>query len=817
MRDQYDVYYIKPGAYVPISQGTEPQEEADHTYRDHYAGTGKIFIQTDITGSSSNCQSQWWEVTAVPGHPDLFRCDHNGTTTYYCWKDDKWQEKKFTVTWKNWDNSDITTYQVKYNTVPQYLGTNPTHDDDASHTYSFSGWLPTPVAVTEDVTYIAQYEERDRMYAITFNDANDELIELVYATLGSIPVCSRYTLNPETEEWDTPISAVTGDKVYTLQAKEAKSNYTVTWLNWNGTSVRTDAEQTTMPATPANPSKASDDIHSYAFDAWTPTPPAAGTELTADAVYTATSTSAPLGFTVTWKNGETTLETDENVPYGTTPEYNGATPTHDDDVFNGWSPAIAAVTGNATYTAQFRPVLNVTTNQEIDANADYATITVENGKALTIEENTTVTTDKLVLQGGTAASGQIVAVASEAYINATNAYYDLALNTAARHWNAFGVPWVVNLDITPLQEVDGSGNVLRTLVLGRDYDIVYYNGAKRASQGAGYWCWQYVENGPHLLQPGKGYMIGFTTAVNIVRFAKAAGAPVIFNGDVELEEYVGTRSTDDNGWNAMANPMAYHATMEDAPTFGYVHDGGEIGSDGYTKYSLSGGKFIVGKMVYVQSAGDVVTPTYADGSVDPIVAAAPARRAKVTDKRYLSLSDFYTVGIADAAGNQGGDVCVLPEEDKANEYIIGHDLSQFGMNASKAQLWINRYNTKLALNTTAPIDEVANFPMGVYVPAAGEYTISLNAQPNEDYTVYLTKDGQVIWNLSNGAYTLSMNKGTQSGYGLRLTPNKAPQVVTGIDEALIDAHGETRKVMINNQVFIIRGENVYSIDGQLVK
>ena len=813
-KDEDDIYYIKPGAYVPISQGSEPVEEADHTYRDHYAGTGKIFIQTDITGSSANCQSQWWEVTAVPGHPDLFYCDHEDNRTYYCWKDDKWQEKKFTVTWKNWNDTVLTTYQVKYNTVPQYLSTNPTHGDDASHTYSFSGWLPTPTAVTGDVTYVAQFAERDRMYAITFNDANNELIELVYATLGSIPVCSKYTLNPETEEWDSPISAVAGNKTYTLQAKAAKSSYTITWLNWNGTEVRTDAVQTTMPAAPADPSKASDDLHSYTFKEWNPTPLDEGTALTSDLVYTATYTSGPRGYTVTWKNGETTIETDENVPYGTMPEYNGATPTHGDDVFSGWDKAITAVTGNVTYTAQFRQRLTVSENQEITTNKDYETITVQNGNALTVAEDVTVITDNLILQAGSNQSGQVVAIASGSNISATNAYFDLSLNTAARHWNAFGVPWVVNLDITPLIEVETS----RVLVLGRDYDIVYYNGAKRAAQGPGYWCWQYVENGPHLLQPGKGYMIGFVSPVQTVRFAKAAGAPILYDGDVELDANAGTRSADDNGWNAMANPMAYHATMNDGPTVGYVHNGGAIGSDGYDKFNLAGGKFIVGKTVYVQSNGDeVVTPTYANGSVDTIVAAAPARRASVTDKKYLSLSDFYTVGIADAAGKQGGDVCVLPEEDKADKYVIGHDLSQFGMSAAIPQLWIKRYNAQLALNTTAPINEVAEFPMGVYVPAAGEYTISLNAQPNEDYTVYLTQDGQVIWNLSNGAYTVSFAKGSQAGYGLRLTENKAPQVVTGIDEAIVDANGETRKVLINNQVFIIRGNKVYSVDGQMVK
>ena len=67
-------------------------------------------------------------------------------------------------------------------------------------------------------------------------------------------------------------------------------------------------------------------------------------------------------YTVTWKNHDgSVLETDTGVTHGATPTYNGATPGQAEDenftyTFNGWSPTLEAVTGDAEYTAQFTAV-----------------------------------------------------------------------------------------------------------------------------------------------------------------------------------------------------------------------------------------------------------------------------------------------------------------------------------------------------------------------------------------------------------------------------------------------------------------------------
>ncbi len=69
-------------------------------------------------------------------------------------------------------------------------------------------------------------------------------------------------------------------------------------------------------------------------------------------------------YTVTWRNyNGAILETDTNVPYGSLPAYNGATPYRPSTSaylfsFSGWTPALAPVIGDVTYTAQFTSTPN---------------------------------------------------------------------------------------------------------------------------------------------------------------------------------------------------------------------------------------------------------------------------------------------------------------------------------------------------------------------------------------------------------------------------------------------------------------------------
>ena len=97
----------------------------------------------------------------------------------------------------------------------------------------------------------------------------------------------------------------------------------------------------------------------------------------------------PAAYTVTWKNWDGTVpETDEDVVEGTTPEYNGTTPTRADDetytyTFVGWDKELTAVTEDATYTATFT------------TSPSPATLVIEKINAIGTVENTAASKAKV--------------------------------------------------------------------------------------------------------------------------------------------------------------------------------------------------------------------------------------------------------------------------------------------------------------------------------------------------------------------------------------------------------------------------------------
>ena len=908
-----DVFYAKPQEYVAVAATKDPNTKLisgndDHTFSDA-DGAGRLFILMN-----DNCQ--WWEVEKKD---NLYHCIHPNNDTYYYWQEEvpdpydpdvmipaHWEEKRFSITWKNWNGDIIQTigameelvdsYSVTYGTMAEFNGNNPTREANVDSTYNFTGWKPALGPVTQDVTYTATFESQPRMYTIIFQNEGGSEIERHFLTHNEVPACE----NTPTKAghyliWSPAISPVVGDQTYVATwEEELPTEWDVTFVN-NAGGVLTSTEKvgvnehpsytgTTPTKENADHTPYSSNEYTYTFWGWSAVIDgvaqqfAAEEELpspTAPTTFTAVYTEAAKTYDVKFVTYKGTATNPNHViasgsyTYGATPIAptveqvlaaiaDESTPnyTFNNDKYTysfAWDPQIQTVMRTQNYTATIDSVINQYTvtlksnlsgvctfvgagtynygKDDIRVSVIYnkskysfkgwtgtsradttfilgalkgdSTLTanfepkelndkmVAKDETWDIPDNTEVK-DLIITSDGSNAS-QLQNVANLTIRG--EAIFRLEKDFAAQTWYAVAVPWKVALSGIR----DNSGNTFATnSIYVLEFDANAYASANKENGRNDYW--HFLDQSGHDMQPGKLYMIWFRNAQTAVEFHKKSGASLVTN-NTSVALASGSYA-DQSNWNAIANPALYYASLstgaEDGDVLKYN------GNDSYVPGSTS--NMIVGEPMFVQvSAPSTVYATPAGGA-----SPAPYRRAL----QETTANNRFVVELTQA-GRLNDRMIVQTAEEKANEYVIGKDLAKMGVSALNAQMWINRYDAKLCKNTLALQGEQVEYPLNISAPAAGEYVLSA-MQERGNATLYLTRNGEAIWNLTESDYVLHLEKGTAANYGLRVSA-KAPQVATGIDEAVVDAQGETKKVLINNQVFIIRGEKVYTIDGQMVK
>ena len=227
----------------------------------------------------------------------------------------------------------------------------------------------------------------------------------------------------------------------------------------------------------------------------------------------------------------------------------------------------------------------------------------------------------------------------------------------------------------------------------------------------------------------------------------------------------------------------------------------------YDAINLSSHTLIVGEPIFVQ----VNTPNTISAYETKSGAGYAPRRSPRTDNAYyevqISGSEEYTDRIY-----------LQTLEDKEDCYMTGLDLAKAGISPKVAQMWVNRYNAKLCVNTTAPVGNTANYPLGISVPENGTYQISSATEMQANQELYVTRNGSAIWNLAYGPYTVTLDKGTYSEYGIKLILSNAPAVTTGVDQTqTTNDKLQIQKVLIDNKVYIVREGELYTITGQKVQ
>ena len=150
--------------------------------------------------------------------------------------------------------------------------------------------------------------------------------------------------------WDREVVLCDGNAVYTATFTPKYIDYTVKFLNEDGSVI---SEQTyhwgDEVTVPGDPSKPADNTYTYAFAGWDKEVSACA----GDAVYTATYQEAYIEYTVTFQLKDGTVIKQYTLHYGdavTAPE-NPAAP--EGYLFAGWDKPITDCQGDVTYTAVF--------------------------------------------------------------------------------------------------------------------------------------------------------------------------------------------------------------------------------------------------------------------------------------------------------------------------------------------------------------------------------------------------------------------------------------------------------------------------------
>jgi uncharacterized protein YfkK (UPF0435 family) len=136
----------------------------------------------------------------------------------------------------------------------------------------------------------------------------------------------------------------------------------------------------------------------YTFAGWNPEVPATVDATIGDASFYATYTPTVREYTITFVNDNGDVLDTQTVAYGATPVYAGVTPEKAATAeytytFDSWSPAVVAVTGDATYTAAYKAEKNkydvTVVTKDTDGTDVSVTTPVEYGETPVLPEPAT--------------------------------------------------------------------------------------------------------------------------------------------------------------------------------------------------------------------------------------------------------------------------------------------------------------------------------------------------------------------------------------------------------------------------------------------
>ena len=384
-----------------------------------------------------------------------------------------------------------------------------------------------------------------------------------------------------------------------------------------------------------------------------------------------------------------------------------------------------------------------------------------------------------------------------------DAYLDITMNSTgemdATKYYSFAVPFAVNCT-NGVQRLNKNTGLWEAATFGANYLAYEYDELERATNGPSNACWKQVTDAQYV--PGKFYLCEFDNDnYNVYRF-KASDKSQL-NPTTAIT--VNRSNTDEvnAGWNGIAGKGISYTILNGS--FGYMFALNSA-ENVFNVQLAHDAALAVGHAVFVQAteSGSV--------TINPTAPAAPARMRQQENP-------IHCVRITESGKQKYDDqLFISASEDAAPVYVAGKDIEKAWMGTPKvARIWAVDYNgLRLAANDAVLVNDQADYQLGISAPKSGDYILALQ-QSYDDATVYLTYNGIIVANLTLGEYPISLEKGETAGYGIRIVMHKAPNVVTDFDAAIVDNPNGVHKVVINNVIYIIKNQHVYTTGGQLIK
>lgn len=693
----------------------------------------------------------------------------------------------YMITFKNGDDV-LQSTAVKKGATPVYSGETPTKDQDAQYSYTHTGWTPALANVTAAATYTATFSSTPRTYTVTLNTNGGTInagnvTEYTYGTGATLPTNVTkdghefggwFDNDGLTGDAVTTISTTaTGNKEYWAKWTASIADRELDIVDWTSNSITINV--TNLKAV-GGINKNNWKIRVNGTD-YTRTSPECSTQSRTLTIPGLTLTPNE-NLLIQLKNDADVIESQHNYKIP--------------QIYNAENATLSGTTEESVVYVYGGKLA-------ISGNTTLAALYVCPGAEVVVTDGNTLTVGKLVLRTKPWATAAI-----SGSVEATNTYYtriapDGSVAYPTGQYYQFGLPYECAISAVRLS--DGT-----TPVYNSTWLLKSYNEERRADKGTTENNWDALTSDA-TIAAGRGYEMMSTVKYYREYYFRVTPTD---NKSVDV-----TRHGDDknnSGWNIVCSPLMSVYENESDPV-----DGLKVSwllADG--SYDQAWPEVIWPAMPFSYQASATGSLDFSTNGLNQAV-SAPRRAAYKeniqTEWLHLDVKD----------GNGVGDhtsVFVHPDRFEAT-YQTGIDVAKQSFTASRALIYSSHAYGEMAFAGVADSLLEQGVALTVYSPIAQELTISMreNDWLNRMKYVWLVDHEtgartDLLWD----TYTFEATEGTARGRFTIEGVFRTPQITTDIENAemMNDEMMKVRKVLINQKMYILRGDQMYDATGKKV-